>query len=117
MFELSLLGIDRKAADFYALLIEQNKHSLFRSLMQRLEKRFGITELPEEAQVRFFKAAQEYDESLEDWSDRVMMLASRAFKELPSSYATQQSVLRFCFGLYDKKSRNACFDEAPKDNG
>ena len=92
-----------KAADFYALLIEQNKHSPFRSLMQRLEKRFGITELPEEAQVRFFKAAQEYDESLEDWSDRVMMLASRAFKELPSSYATQQSVLRFCFGLYDKK--------------
>ena len=32
-----------------------------------------------------------------------MVFASRAFQELPSSYATQQSVLRFCFGLYETK--------------
>jgi len=102
-----------KDVDVYALLVEQNVHYTFRSLMLMLKKRFGIMELPDEAQVRFFEAAQEYFESLKDRSDRVMMFAPKAFKELPSSYAPQQSVLRFCFGLYDR-SRNTCFEEAPK---
>ena len=42
------------------------------------------------------------------------MLASRAFKELPSSYATQKSVLRFCFGLFDKEVAMHVSKKRPK---
>ena len=92
-----------KAADFYVLLVEQNVQYTFESLMKRLEKRFGTKELPEEAQVRFYEAVQECNESLDDWSDRIMLLAASAFRELPSSYTAQQGVLRFCYGLYDQE--------------
>ena len=57
----------------------------------------------QEAQVRFNEAVQECIESLDDWSDRIMILAASIFRQLHSSYATQQGVLRFCYGLYDQE--------------
>jgi len=51
----------------------------------------------------FLSVVQECNESLDDWSDRIMVLAVSAFRELPSSYATQQGVLRFCYELYDQE--------------
>ena len=72
-----------KAADFYAILMERNKHLTYRRLMSRLEKRFGVKELAETAQARFQQATQVSGESLEDWADRVLTLATKAFKTLP----------------------------------
>ena len=66
-----------KAADF---LMERNKHLTYRRLMCRLEKRFGFKELAETAQARFRQAS---GESLEDWADRILTLATKAFKMLP----------------------------------
>ena len=45
--------LTNKAADFYAILMERNKHLKYRRLMSRLEKRFGIKDLAETAQARF----------------------------------------------------------------
>jgi len=52
-----------KATDFFALLVEQNVQYTFRSLMQRLEKRVGTKELPEEAQVTFYEPVQKCNEA------------------------------------------------------
>jgi len=93
-----------RAADFHATLTEQNEDFSFRGLMRRLEKRFGSKELPETAQARFSDAMQQANESLEEWSDRVMTLATRAFRDLPERYSNQQAVVRFCQGLYDKEA-------------
>jgi len=60
--------------------------------------------LPETAQARFSDAMQQAKKSLEEWSDRVMMLATRAFRDLPERYLNQQAVVRFCQGLYDKEA-------------
>ena len=41
---------------------------------------------------------------MEDWADRVVTLAYRAFKDLPDSWKIQQSVMRFCLGLEDNEA-------------
>ena len=93
-----------KAADFYAILMERNEHLMYRRLMCRLEKRFGIKELAETAQARFRQATQASGESLEDWADRILTLATKAFKMLPEHYSSKQAVIRFCEGLLDREA-------------
>ncbi|KAH3794749.1 hypothetical protein DPMN_148287 [Dreissena polymorpha] len=72
--------------------------------MQRLQERFGARELPATAQGRFQDVQQEVGVSLDDWSDRVLTLATTAFSDLPYAYATEQAVTKFCHGLLDKKA-------------
>ncbi|KAJ8315881.1 hypothetical protein KUTeg_006557 [Tegillarca granosa] len=83
--------------------------------MKKLEARFGTKELTETAKVEFQQASQNADESLEDWSDRVMSLALTAFRELPDSYRKQEAISKFCQGCFDKEAgKHACF-ERPKN--
>ena len=93
-----------KAADFYAILLEQNLRLTYRQLLSKLECRFGSKELPATAQGLFLQATQDPRESLEDWADRVMTLATKAFRDLPEEYANEQAVLRICQGLADRKA-------------
>lgn len=93
-----------KAADFYAILMERNEHLTYRRLMDRLEKRFGVKELAETAHARFQQATQAPGESLEDWADRILTLATKAFKTLPEHYSNKQAVVRFCEGLLDREA-------------
>ncbi|XP_060575353.1 probable cyclin-dependent serine/threonine-protein kinase DDB_G0292550 [Ruditapes philippinarum] len=90
-----------KAAEFYTAISEDDDLS-YRALMKKLDNRFGLKELPETAHSRFVQASQNANEPLEEWSDRIRKLASRAFKELPEKYANRQTIVRFCEGLYDK---------------
>ena len=84
--------------------MERNEHLTYRRLMCRLEKRFGIKELAETAQARFRQATQASGESLEDWADRILTLATKAFKMLPEHYSSKQAVIRFCEGLLDREA-------------
>ncbi|KAH3722345.1 hypothetical protein DPMN_065303 [Dreissena polymorpha] len=72
--------------------------------MQRLQERFGARELPAIAQGRFQDVQQEVGESLDDWSDQVLILATTAFRDLPYAYATEHAVTKFCHGLLDKEA-------------
>ncbi|KAH3824345.1 hypothetical protein DPMN_126180 [Dreissena polymorpha] len=51
--------------------------------MQRLQERFGARELPATAQGRFQDVQQEVDDSLNDWFDRVLTLATTDFVICP----------------------------------
>ena len=103
-----------KAADFYAILLEQ-KHTLnYRQLQNKLESRFGAKELPATAQGLFQQATQAPRETLEDWADRIMTLATRAFKDLPEHYSNSQAVVRFCQGLTDKEAGHHVCIQEPK---
>ena len=93
-----------KAADFYAILLEQNLKLTYKQLLSKLECRFGSKELPATAHGLFLQAAQDPRESLEDCADRVMTLATKAFRDLPEEYANEQAILRICQGLADRKA-------------
>ncbi|KAH3880459.1 hypothetical protein DPMN_004373 [Dreissena polymorpha] len=70
----------RNAVDFYALLTEGRGSVPYAELMQRLQERFGASELTATAQGRFHVAHQEVGESLNDLS---LKLATAAFRDLP----------------------------------
>lgn len=91
-----------KAADFHAIIMERKEKISYRKLLDKLEHRFGARELAETAQARFQQSFQNQGESLDDWADRVMTLATRAFKDLPEHYSNRQAVIKFCEGLTDK---------------
>ncbi|KAH3885760.1 hypothetical protein DPMN_009758 [Dreissena polymorpha] len=85
--------------------------------MQRLEERFGAKELLATAQGRLQVAHQAPGKSLEDWSDRVLTLATKAFRDLPSKYATEQAVAKFCQGLSDKETGKHVSLQVPTSMG
>jgi hypothetical protein len=97
------------AAKYHTLISSGKGPLTYKQLMKKLEKRFGGEELVETAQARFNQACQEPRETLEVWADRIQMLAMKAFKQLPESYAASQAVNRFCLGLDDREaSKDAC---------
>jgi len=106
--------LDGKASEYYALLVERNQDMAYRDLVVKLEKRFGFRELPETAQAQFNNARQTADELLEDWADRVLSLATRAFRELPENHMYQQAVVRFCQGASDKEAGSYASNIRPK---
>jgi anion-transporting ArsA/GET3 family ATPase len=87
----------------------------YKDLIMKIEKRLGVRELPERAQVQFSNAHQTPEELLKDWADRVLYLATRAFRELPEKHIYQQSVVRFCQGEADKEAGNYASNIRPKN--
>lgn len=67
-------------------MVERNHNMAYKDLISKLEKRFGFRELPETALVQFSNACQTPEKLLEEWADRVLSLATRAFGELPESH-------------------------------
>ena len=88
--------LEEKAIDFYTLLVDQDPNINFQSVISKMEKRFGFQELPETVQVQFQTSVQNQNESLEDWADRVLSLATKAFRELPEEHMTRQAIMKFC---------------------
>ena len=98
-----------KAADYYALLTERDAQIDYSTLMDRMERRLGARELPETSYARFASAQQRENEELEDWADRVLTLANRAFKDLPESHMNRQAIIKLCQGCADREAgQNAC---------
>ncbi|KAH3813528.1 hypothetical protein DPMN_141989 [Dreissena polymorpha] len=73
-------------------------------VVDKPERRFGYRDLPETARVTFSSARQGDDESVDDWADRVMTLASEAYMDLPEAYMLQESILGFCMGVREKEA-------------
>jgi hypothetical protein len=107
--------LDGKASEYYALLVERNHDMAYKDLILKLEKRFGFRELPETAQVQFNNARQTPEELLEDWADRILSLATRAFRELPEKHMYQQAIVRFCQGAADKEAGSYASNIRPKN--
>ncbi|MCU7901935.1 MAG: zinc finger domain-containing protein [Candidatus Thiodiazotropha sp. (ex Lucinoma aequizonata)] len=104
-----------KAADFYALVTERDATVSYFLLMDKMERRFGVRELAETSYARFQSALQKPEEELEDWADRVLTLANRAFKHLPENHMTRQAVIKFCQGCCDKEAGQAASNAKPRN--
>ena len=77
----------------------------FRDIMRKMEARFGSKELPETSRTKFQQATQQPGEMLEDWADRVLTLATPAFRDLPDQFGQREAVTKFCQGCIDKKQK------------
>ena len=105
-------SLEGKALDFFTITkIDLEKYS-FRKIMKKLETRFGVKELTETSKAKFRQAFQKQDESLEEWADRVMTLATPAFVDLPEDHLKKEAIARFCQGCTDKEAaKHACFEQ------
>ena len=92
-----------KANDFFANIVERYDNLEFFDIVKKFEKRFGYQDLPETATIAFNTARQDAEEDLDDWADRVMTLATKAFRDLPEDYMYKQAILRFCHGCNNKE--------------
>ena len=102
--------MEGKALDFFTITSDIEKYS-FRKIIKKLEARFGVKELTETSKVKFQQASQRPDESLEDWADRVMTLATPAFVDLPEDHLKQEAIAKFSQGCCDKDAgKHACFE-------
>ena len=103
-------SLEGKALDFFTITSDIEKYS-FRRIIKKLEARFGVKELTETSKVKFQQASQRPDESLEDWADRVMILATPAFVDLPEDHLKQEAIAKFSQGCCDKDAgKHACFE-------
>ena len=105
-------SLEGKALDFLTITKIDLEKCSFRRIMKRLETRFGVKELTETSKAKFRQAFQKQDESLEDWADRVMTLATPAFVDLPEDHLKKEAIARFCQGCTDKEAaKHACFEQ------
>ena len=106
------LCLTDKASEFYALNTDKQEVT-YAEMVEKLEKRFGFRELPETAMVNFSGAQQGADETLDDWADRVLTIAGKAFRELPDQFMVNQSILRFCTGAREKEAGEQVINKKP----
>ncbi|XP_052777982.1 uncharacterized protein LOC128215323 [Mya arenaria] len=102
-----------KAGEFYAIYSEVVTFT-YATLKTRLGERFGTREVIEMSKVMFRQALQAPDETLEDWADRLLELATHAFYNLPEWHLTEEVVHHFCQGCTDKEAGKHALTQKPK---
>ncbi|GFN84201.1 hypothetical protein PoB_001070700 [Plakobranchus ocellatus] len=99
--------VDR-AADYYTLMMREDRHMPLRQLMKRMEQRFASKHLRETALIRFQNAKQRTEESIEDLAERFHHLALYAFEEDAGAGLWKRDikkmVLRFYTGCADREA-------------
>ena len=104
--------LEEKALDFFTITKTHLGKYSYRTIMKTLETRFGEKKLTETSKAQFHKVFQKHDESLEDWADRVMTLATPAYIGLPEDHLKKEAIARFCQVCIDKiAAKHACFEQ------
>lgn len=75
-----------EASEFYTTIVSRDRQMDYFDLISKLEKRFNFVDLPETLQIQFMGAHQNTGEKLEDWADRLLSLAFKAFRDLPEEH-------------------------------
>ncbi|XP_071501339.1 uncharacterized protein [Diadema antillarum] len=93
-----------QGSDYYTALLDRNPGASYEELVSRMGRRFGATDPPEVVQMEFSRASQSEEETVLDWSDRVISLATKAFPGVPEPLVQRQAVLRFCQGCREREA-------------
>lgn len=96
--------LDGKASDFYTIIVSRDRQMDYFDLIRKLKKRFNFFDLPDTLQIQFMGGHQNTTEKLEDWADRLLSQAIKAFRDLAEEHVYSQAVWRFCQGCCDKEA-------------
>jgi hypothetical protein len=89
-----LWSLEDKAGEYLTLLLERDPLITYPEIIEKLEKRFGFQDVPKMSMIQFQNCKQEKHESLEDWANRVLSLANKAFRELPETSKLRRGFVR-----------------------
>jgi hypothetical protein len=107
------MSLTDSASEYYALVMDRDPELDYDQLIEKMERRFGYQELPETAMIKFSNACQDKNELLDEWADRILTLATKAFRNLPDEHMNSQAILRFCHGLNDKAAGESVANMRP----
>ena len=88
-------------------------YSTYRRLQDTLDARFGHLELPSTAQRHLAAIKQEEAESLEDFSDRVLIKASEAYPDISDEAIQSIATESFLAGCKDQAAAYAASEKNP----
>ena len=102
------------AARFCLGRVRRNKNITFSELVKCMEKRFNLKKLTETVRIQFQSARQSPGEDLDDWAERLLSLADKAFPDLPEDYVTSEVITKLCQGCSDKHAGSVASSFRPK---
>ena len=106
--------LEGKASVNFAMLTKRNKNLDIDDMYGLFETSFDFKDLEETALLRFQSANQMSSEPLEEWADRCLQLADKAFKLYTTKDMINQACMRFCQGAYDKKAGHSVSNQRPQ---
>ena len=102
------------AARFCLGRVRRNKDISYDDLVQCMEKRFNLRKLTETVRIQFQSARQAPGEDLDEWAERLLSLADKAFSELPEEYVTSEVINKLCQGCLDKHAGSVAASFRPR---
>jgi len=105
--------LEGKASEFHTNLLEREPSIDFSDLVAKMESRFGMQELPETLQIKFQYTKQQPEETVREWADRAITMATKAFQHLPEEHVEKQAALKFCQGLQDREAGQYAINQRP----
>jgi hypothetical protein len=99
---------------YCSAIIRRENNIAFEELLNRMEKRFNLHKLVPTLQVQFNNARQNENEDIDEWADRLLALADKAFRDLPDEYVTIQVVIKLCQGCLNKNVGSVAASFQPK---
>lgn len=102
------------AGKYCSAIIRREKNTAYEELVIKMEKCFYLRKLAVTVQVQFNNARQSEKEDIDEWVDRLLALADKAFPDLPDEYVTNQIVIKLCQGCIDKKVGSVAASFQPK---
>lgn len=102
------------AARFCLGRVRRNKEISYDELIQCMEKRFNLRKLTETVRIQFQSARQAPGEDLDEWAERLLSLADKAFGDLPEEYVTSEVINKLCQGCVDKHAGSMAASFRPR---
>ncbi|KAH3887804.1 hypothetical protein DPMN_011826 [Dreissena polymorpha] len=100
-----------KALNYFPFETYVGESFSFHDIMPKMERRFGSKILPETRRAKLQQAQQQPGESLEDCDDRVLTLATPAFRDLPDQFGQREAVSKFCQDCIHREARkHTCYE-------
>ena len=90
--------LEGKASDFYLSTTDCEPNITYTELIAKFEKKYDTNELLEISRLHFDQCHQFPDEKLNDWADRVLLLAQKAKRDL------SEAIAKFCHGCKFKEA-------------
>ena len=78
-------GLKGKTADFYVQLSNMNKDLSYHHFISEFIKRFKTENFLKKLQAHFQNECEEDGKTLRDWTDRILTLVTKAYKDLPEA--------------------------------
>lgn len=98
------LCLTGKALDYLVTMRSQGKCNTYEELIRVMGMRFDRRDDPTTKRAQFNNLVQKVDESIEEWSERVMTHAYEAFVGVNPAFVEEEIVRRFCSGTQDKEA-------------